>query len=194
MTDRVARRPRGRRAREVYGAADAHSFAWEPVLGALELTATDVLLDVGCGGGVFLRRALETGCRAVGVDHSPDMVRLARETTGGAATVVRGEADRLPFHDGEFTAISCIVAYFFFERPVEVLREFCRVLEPGLGRIAVYTTAPEMKGTPAAPYPLATRGHFYEDQELERFPREAGFAEWRVTRPDAGAQLLSATR
>jgi ubiquinone/menaquinone biosynthesis C-methylase UbiE len=194
MTDRVARRPRGRRAREVYGAADAHSFAWEPVLGALELTATDVLLDVGCGGGVFLRRALETGCRAVGVDHSADMVRLARETTGGAATVVRGGADSLPFDDGEFTAISCIVAFFFFARPVKVLREFRRVLRPEVGRIAVYTTAPEMKGTPAAPYPLATRGHFYEDQELERFPREAGFTEWRVTRPDAGAQLLSATR
>jgi ubiquinone/menaquinone biosynthesis C-methylase UbiE len=192
MTDRVARRPRGRRAREVYGAAEVHSFAWEPVLGALELTADDVLLDVGCGGGVFLRQALETHCRAVGVDHSPEMVRLARQTTDGAATIVRGEADGLPFGDGEFTAISCIVAFFFFERPVEVLREFRRVLEPERGRIAVYTTAPEMKGTPAAPYPLATRGHFYEDQELERFPRDAGFAESRVTRPDVGAQLLTA--
>jgi SAM-dependent methyltransferase len=192
MTDRVARRPRGRRARRVYGAAEVHSFAWEPVLGALELTADDVLLDVGCGGGVFLRRALETGCRAVGVDHSPEMVRLARERTGGSAAIVCGEADRLPFGDGEFTAISCIVAFFFFERPVEVLREFRRVLEPERGRIAVYTTAPEMKGTPAAPYPLATRGHFYEDQELELFPRDAGFGESRVTRPDVGAQLLTA--
>jgi hypothetical protein len=66
------------------------------------------------------------------------------------------------------------------------------VLAPELGRIAVYTTAPEMKGTPAAPYPRATRGHFYEDEELQTFPREAGFAESRVTRPGEGAQLLSA--
>jgi SAM-dependent methyltransferase len=192
MTDRVARRPRGRRSREVYGAADVHSFAWEPVLGALDLTADDVLLDVGCGGGVFLRRALETGCRAVGLDHSSEMVRLARKTTSGAAKVVRGEADSLPFDDGEFTAISCIIAFFFFERPVEVLREFRRVLDTELGRIAVYTTAPEMKGTPAAPYPLATRGHFYEDRELECFPREAAFTDWSITRPAAGAQLLTA--
>ena len=49
-----------------------------------------------------------------------------------------------------------------------------------------------MKGTPAAPYPLATRGHFYEDEELERLPREAGFTYSRVTRPDTGAQLLVA--
>src|SRR5205809_72971 len=53
MTDRVARRPQGRAAREVYGADDVHSFAWEPVLAALQLTNADVLLDVGCGGAVY---------------------------------------------------------------------------------------------------------------------------------------------
>ena len=82
MTDRVARRPHGRAARRTYGADDAHSFAWEPVLDALRLKPDDELLDVGCGGGVFLRRALETGCSAVGVDHSHDMVQLARKITG----------------------------------------------------------------------------------------------------------------
>ena len=70
MTDRVARRPHGRAARETYGAPDVHSFAWEPVLDALALGPDDRLLDVGCGGGIFLRRALETGCYAVGFDHS----------------------------------------------------------------------------------------------------------------------------
>jgi SAM-dependent methyltransferase len=81
MTDRVARRPHGRAARQTYGADDVHSFVWEPVLEALQLTPDDALLDVGCGGGVFLRRALESGCRGVGLDHSRDMVRLARKTT-----------------------------------------------------------------------------------------------------------------
>jgi len=193
MTDRVARRPHGRAARKTYGADDAHSFAWDPVLHALRLTSDDTLLDVGCGGGVFLRRALETGCRAVGIDHSRDMVRLARKTNGDRARIVLGPAERLPFEDGGFTAISCIVAFFFFPEPVAVLREFRRVLERERGRMAVYTTAPELKGTPAAPYPLATRGHFYEDDELAALAREAGFAEVEVLRPDpGGAQLLVA--
>jgi ubiquinone/menaquinone biosynthesis C-methylase UbiE len=192
MTDRVARRPTGRRAREIYGADDVHSFAWEPVLQTLQLTPDDLLLDVGCGGGVFLRRALKTGCRAVGLDHSPDMVRLARQTTGGDARVVHGSAERLPFEDGEFTAISCLVAFFFFPDPVTVLREFRRVLDPERGRVVVFTTPPEMKGTPAAPYPLATRGHFYEDVELERLARSAGFTVFRVTRAEIGSQLLFA--
>jgi ubiquinone/menaquinone biosynthesis C-methylase UbiE len=192
MTNRVARRPSGRRARTVYGADDAHSFAWEPVLGALQLTPDDLLLDVGCGGGVFLRRALQTGCRAVGLDHSRDMVRLARQTTRGDARVVHGSAEGLPFEDGEFTAISCLVAFFFFPDPVAVLREFRRVLDPGRGRVAVFTTPPEMKGTPAAPYPLATRGHFYEDMELEALAPAAGFTVARVTRTEIGSQLLFA--
>ena len=192
MTNRVARRPSGRSARKIYGADDVHSFAWEPVLEALQLTPEDLLLDVGCGGGVFMRRALQTGCRAIGVDHSRDMVRLARQRTGGDARIVHGAAEELPFKDGEFTAISCLVAFFFFPDPVAVLREFRRVLDPGRGRVAIFTTPPEMKGTPAAPYPLATRGHFYEDQELERLAPAAGFTVSRVTRTEIGSQLLVA--
>ena len=192
MTDKVARRPHGRGAREIYGAEDVHSFAWEPVLAALQLTPDDTLLDVGCGGGVFLRRALDTGCTAVGLDHSGEMVSLAQEIVQGRARIVRGSADRLPFDEGEFTALSSIVAFFFLPDAVAALREFRRVLDPARGRIAVYTTAPEMRGTPAAPYPLATRGHFYEDEDLEAHAREAGFRDVEVQRPDAGAQLLVA--
>jgi ubiquinone/menaquinone biosynthesis C-methylase UbiE len=199
MTDRIARRPHGRAARSVYGAPDAHSFAWEPVLAALDLGPDDLLLDVGCGGGVFLRRALETGCRAVGVDHSREMVRLTSETNAdavreGRLRVVHGSAEQLPFADGELTAVSCIVAFFFFADPVGVLRELRRVLDPERGRLAIFTTPPEAKGTPAAPYPLATRGHFYEDAELERLPLEAGFASADVTRTEIGAQLLTASQ
>jgi SAM-dependent methyltransferase len=193
MTDRIARRPHGRAARKTYGAEDVHSWAWEPVLEALQLTPGDALLDVGCGGGVFLRRALDTGCRAVGVDHSRAMVRLARKTTGGRARIVHGDAERLPFDDAEFTAVSCLVAFFFFPDPVAVFGEFLRVVDRGQGRVAVYTTAPEMKGTPAAPYPLATRGYFYEDDELAALAREARFGTVEVRRPDpGGAQLLVA--
>jgi SAM-dependent methyltransferase len=192
MTDRVARRPHGRAARETYGADDVHSWAWDPVLEALQLTPDDALLDVGCGGGVFLRRALETGCGAVGVDHSQDMVHLARRITEGRAPIVHAPADRLPFEQDAFTAVSCLVAFFFFPDPVAALLEFNRVVHPERGRVAVYTTAPEMKGTPAAPYPLATRGHFYEDDELAGHARAAGFREVEVRRPDDGAQLLVA--
>jgi ubiquinone/menaquinone biosynthesis C-methylase UbiE len=190
LTDRLARRPHGRRARRVYGADDVHSFLWEPVLAALALGSDDRLLDVGCGGGAFLRRALETGCTATGLDHSRQMVRLARAKAG--VPVVRAEADDLPFRDGEFTAVSCLVAFFFFADPVAVLRELRRVVEPRLGCVAIMTTAPEAKGSPAAPYPLATRGHFHTDDELVRLALEAGFSSARIAHREEWAQLLVA--
>ena len=34
------------------------------------------------------------------------------------------------------------------------------------GRLAIVTTPPEMRGTPAAPEPMASIGRFYTDEEL----------------------------
>src|SRR5207237_5122257 len=114
------------------------------------------------------------------------------KTTEGRVRVVQGSADDLPFGDGEFTALSSLIAFFFFADPVAALREFRRVLSPDRGRMAIYTTAPELKGTPAAPYPLATRGHFYTDEELLAFAREAGFRDSRLAHRDDWSQLLVA--
>ena len=191
LTDRVARRPDGERARAVYGAEDVHDWARRAILGALALGPGDRLLDVGCGGGLLLRDAMVTGAAAAGLDHSQAMVALARARAPGAE-VVAGAADDLPFGDARFTAVSMSVVFFFFDDPVAVLGEARRVLQPG-GRLAVYTTPPELRGTGAAPEPLASRGHFYEDDDLVRLAVDAGFASAAVSREDGG-QLLTATR
>ena len=186
VTDRRARRPSGKRARETYGAPDVHEEMRRAVLGALDLGADDRLLEIGCGGGVLLREALATGCTAAGIDHSRDMVRLARETNAeaiaaGRLEVIRADAARLPFEDGAFTRVAMVIVFLFLPDPLAVLRECRRVLRPG-GRLALYTIPPEFKGHPyAAPEPMASRGHFYTDAELERLAREAGFEHVTVT-------------
>ena len=172
LTDRVARRPSGLRARQVYGAEDVHEFARRAILDALALGPGDHVLDLGCGGGLLLRDALAQGARATGLDHSEEMVSLARERAPGS-TVVLAEAETLPFEDATFSAVSMSIVFFFLADPVGVLRECRRVLRPG-GRLAIFTSGPELRGTPAAPEPLASRGHFYTDAELAELARRCG--------------------
>lgn len=191
LTDRVARRPTGTRARTVYGADDVHDFARRAILDALELEPGDHLLEVGCGGGLLLREALARGARATGVDHSADMVGLARERVS-EAEVVLASAESLPFAEETFTAVAMSIVFFFVADPVGVLRECRRVLRPG-GRLAIYTTGPELRGTPAAPEPLASRGHFYSDEELAGLARAAALTAVAVDN-DRGGQLLVARK
>jgi SAM-dependent methyltransferase len=191
LTDRVARRPAGRRAREVYGADEIHDFARRAILNALALEPGDRLLDIGCGGGLLLRDALDSGATVTGLDHSEEMVGLARERVS-AAEVVLGRAEQLPFGDQSFTAIAMSIVFFFLPDPIKDLRECRRVLVPG-GRLAIYTTSPALRGTPAAPEPLASHGHFYEDEELADLARRAGLAAVAVVN-DNGGQLLTASK
>ena len=88
LTDRLARRPSGSRARQVYGAEDVHDFARRAILDALRLQPGDELLELGCGGGLLLRDALATGASVTGIDHSEEMVELARRRAPGARVVL----------------------------------------------------------------------------------------------------------
>jgi SAM-dependent methyltransferase len=190
LTDRVARRPTGERARAVYGDEQVHDFARSAILAALCLRAGDRLLEIGCGGGLLLRDALAQGASAVGVDHSEDMVSLARERAPGAQ-VLLAPAEQMPFGEGRFTAVAMSVVFFFFAHPWVVLEQCRRVLAPG-GRLALFTTGPELRGTPAAPEPIAKFGHFYTDEQLAQLARESGFTGVLVAN-DGGGQLLTAS-
>lgn len=191
LTDRVARRPSGSRARRVYGAEDVHDFARRAILAVLALSPDDHLLEVGCGGGLLLREAQASGAHVRGLDHSQEMVELAR-ARAAPAEVVLGEAEHLPFADKTFTAVAMSVVFFFLDDPARALSECRRVLRPR-GRLAIFTTGPELRGTPAAPEPIASRGHFYSDDELAHLVAAAGLHGVAVHNDDGG-QLLTAHR
>jgi SAM-dependent methyltransferase len=196
ITDRRARRPSGAEARAIYRDPLYHRPNFRVLLEALALTRDDYLLEVGCGGGALLQDALRSGCRAAAIDHSPEMVRLARETNRDAVAkgrleVVEASADRMPFPDGTFTCAVMTGVLGFLPDPIAALKEIRRVLA-GDGRLALLGSDPELRGTPAAPEPMASRLRFYEDADLERLAREAGLAEVRVERRDLEAYARAA--
>ena len=188
LTDRAARRPSGGFARASYRDPTHHRPSFGAVLAALQLGPDDVLLEIGPGGGAFLEQALRSGCRAAGVDHSPEMVEVARDLNADAVAdgrleLVQADAARLPFADDTFTCAAMMQVFFFLPDPARVLAECRRVLRDG-GRVAVFTISEEARGGPAAPEPMASRARFYTDEELVDLARAAGFSDASVTRPD----------
>ena len=190
VTDRKARRPSGEQSRSVYRDPIFHYPNFRVILAELALTRDDYLLEVGCGGGALLKQALESGCRAGAIDHSADMVRLAQEMNRdaiaqGRLVIKHADAERLPFADGTFTCAIMTGVLGFIPDLVSALREVRRVLQPN-GRFVALGTDVRMKGTPAAPEPMASRLHFYEDNELENLARESGFEEAHVVQRKLG--------
>lgn len=186
ITDRRARRPTGAQARAVYRDPLYHYPNFRVILAELALGPEDDLIEIGCGGGAFLKDALRSGCRAAAIDHSPDMVRLALEENREAVAQGRLEiqlasADHLPFPDDRFTAADMTGVLGFLPDPLAAFREIHRVLRPG-GRFVALGSDPALRGTPAAPEPMASHLHFYEDDDLEVLAREAGFGDVRVVR------------
>jgi SAM-dependent methyltransferase len=188
FTDRRARRPSGAAARATYLHPLYHLPNFRVILSELALTRDDHLLEVGCGGGAFLDAALHSGCRAAAIDHSPEMVRLAREANrdavaAGRLEVREGDAGALPFPDATFTCAAMTGVLGFLPDPVRALGEIRRALVKG-GRFVGLGSDPELKGTPAAPEPMASRLRFYDSAQLEALGRQAGFTEARVVRRD----------
>ncbi len=188
LTDRRARRPSGAQARAVYRDPLYHYPNFYAILAILSLSPNDFLVEVGCGGGAFLNEALKSGCRAAAIDHSTEMVRLALEVNHdavaqGRLAIQRANADLLPFSDATFTCAVMTGVLGFLPEPVAALREIRRVLDTG-GRLVVLGSELALKGTPAAPEPMASRLRFYSDDELRQLARDAGFDNAKVVRKE----------
>ncbi len=190
ITDRRARRPSGEQSRNVYRDPLYHYPGFKAILSELDLRPEDYLLDVACGGGAFLKMALKTGCKAAGVDHSPEMVSVSRKENRlaieqGRLEIREANAEDIPFPNGTFTCITLMGALGFLKDPALVLGEFNRLLRKG-GRIMIQGSDPELKGTPAAPYPVSDHLHFYDSSELEKLTRQAGFSTIKILETDLG--------
>ncbi|HET8582185.1 MAG TPA: methyltransferase domain-containing protein [Jatrophihabitans sp.] len=109
----------------------------------LGLAAGASVLDVACGPGNFtgyFGRVVGASGLAVGLDASDSMLAKAVATNSGPSVAyLRGDAERLPFPDATFDAVSCFAALYLMSDPYAALAEIVRVLRPA-GRVAVLTS------------------------------------------------------
>jgi SAM-dependent methyltransferase len=133
-----------------------------------------------------------SGCRSrvVGLDASPVMLRaakrrLADRLAAGTAQLVLGSSEKLPFGDGEFSAITAI------EAPAN-LAEVFRVLRPG-GRFVLVD--PDPRKTSSEPTVSWGRRRSGE-ADYRRMAEDAGFTDvtFRYTGGALGGELLVSCR
>lgn len=96
-----------------------------------------IILDVATGpGGVALELARGSTAMVVGADVTASMLRAARDNARHAGlaervTLAQCSAERLPFPDDTFDALSFTYLLRYVPHPHEVLHELVRVLKPG---------------------------------------------------------------
>jgi SAM-dependent methyltransferase len=109
---------------------DQQTTTYQAALERLDLRAGDLVLDIGCGVGSFLRLVAGRGAGAFGLDASEALIKLARERLPEADLRV-GEMEALPYENGTFDLVTGFNSFFFADDIVGAVREAGRVAKPG---------------------------------------------------------------
>jgi demethylmenaquinone methyltransferase/2-methoxy-6-polyprenyl-1,4-benzoquinol methylase len=122
------------------------------------------VLDVATGTGLVAAELVRSaGCDVVALDQSEEMLagarsRLARNPAlASRVTLVKGEAEHLPFCNDEFDALTFTYLLRYIDEPAATMRELVRVVKPG-GRVGMVEFGVPSNGSLRAAWRLYTRG------------------------------------
>jgi ubiquinone/menaquinone biosynthesis C-methylase UbiE len=153
MTD--AHRPLKSAQRAMWALGDYHAFAtatvWElgPVLvDACGIARGQRVLDVAAGSGNVAIRAAAAGALVVASDLTPENFAAGRRAAQAAGVTLEwseGDAEALPFEDGQFDAVTSCFGAIFAPDQQRVADEMLRVCRAG-GTIGMINFTPEGNG------------------------------------------------
>jgi ubiquinone/menaquinone biosynthesis C-methylase UbiE len=129
------------------------------------------LLDAGCGTGFFSARAASRGARVISLDIGSGLLKETRRK--GIASVVAGDAARMPIRDASFDVVVSSECIEHTPSPRDTVREFIRVLRPG-GWLVV--TCPNAVWRWSCR--LANALHLRPYQGLENWPSWTELKQW----------------
>jgi demethylmenaquinone methyltransferase / 2-methoxy-6-polyprenyl-1,4-benzoquinol methylase len=196
------------------------SFGQDPRWRAAMVDAVDPqpgqrILDVATGTGMVARALARRGALVTALDQSEAMLDVARAREHPGVTFVQGEAERLPFADASFDALTFTYLLRYVDDPAATLAELARVIAPG-GRIGMVEFGVPANPALASLWRVHTRAGlpllgrlvspaWYEvgrflGPSIERFEREvpdvaqlwraAGIGDVRARRMSFGAGLV----
>lgn len=113
-------------------------------LDALQLRASEKVLDIGCGTGLLaydMAQQVGEDGEILGLDLSEDMLQFAHKRCADMpqARFNQGDCLSLPVAADHFDAVVCTQVLLYVDQVNDALKEFHRVLKPG-GRLVVLET------------------------------------------------------
>jgi SAM-dependent methyltransferase len=115
-----------------YGESKTSFLEWATEL--MEIRPGMLVVDVGCGRGIYHPLFHNRGARVIGIDRS---IGMAREITGGCLSVV-GDAQALPLPDATCDVAVCNHVLYHVPDQALAMRELRRIVRPG-GRVVIAT-------------------------------------------------------
>lgn len=162
------------------------SYESKLILRMLTPVPGEVILDVGCGTGIFTKDILEAGARVVGLELSFTMLSRALTKFGGQIfQPVIGDMRRLPFTNSSFHKAVSITAIEFIQDARGAIEELFRITKPG-GIIVVATLnslspwAKRRKEAAQKGHPLFRHTIFRSPDEMRGLSRVEGIVETAI--------------
>lgn len=101
----------------------------------LMLDEEKMVLDAGCGSGLFLSMAAATGVFVYGIDAAPGMLAVAKERVPEATLLVE-DLEALPYIDGTFDVVTGFNSFQFAGSFQNAVAEATRVVKRH-GKVAI---------------------------------------------------------
>ena len=147
----------------------------------LNINPEDIVLDVGCGGGININRMAKDAKKVYGIDYSIESVKLSREVNkklidNGQVEIHEGNVKDLPFEDDTFDIVTAFETVYFWPDIEKCFGEVKRVLKPG----GTFLIGMESNGSDN--FIMKFWKHFidmelYTDEEITSFLQNNDFSE-----------------
>jgi ubiquinone/menaquinone biosynthesis C-methylase UbiE len=115
-----------------------HSKLTDWGLSHVSIKKTDLILDVGCGGGRTIGKlaAIARAGKVYGIDYSEASVAAARKVNGrcidtGRVEIEHGTVSHLPFVNDTFDLVTAVETHLFWPDLTHDMGEVCRTLKSG---------------------------------------------------------------